>query len=166
MGILYDENYLLAKGKLYCALNNIEILQKLGHGTQGVVYQTNRNSAIKIYNLQHGYIRERDIYIRLKERMIDLIRNFKVPRIMNWSDEHFILEMSIVHVPCILDFGGAYLDFPPQHFLNRDEEWETEKAIEFGTNWEEAKAIIREIEQRADIWLADINTGNIKFPLA
>ena len=30
-------------------------------------------------------------------------------------------------------------------------------------DWYEAKAIIREIELRADIWLADINTGNIKF---
>lgn len=38
------------------------------------------------------------------------------------------------------------------------------KAEEFGDNWEEAQAVIREIEFRADIWLADINTGNIKFP--
>ncbi len=28
-----------------------------------------------------------------------------------------------------------------------------------------AKAVIKEIEFRADIWLADVNTGNIKFNL-
>ena len=71
--------------------------------------------------------------------------------------------MSIVHVPCMLDFGGAYLDNCPEHLLIRDEEWEVDKKEEFGDNWEEAKAIIREIEIRANIWLADINTGNIKF---
>ena len=45
----------------------------------------------------------------------------------------------------------------------RDEEWEEQKAEEFDKHWEEAKAVIREIEYRAEIWLADVNTGNIKF---
>jgi hypothetical protein len=163
MSLLYDKNFLLQKGKTYCTTKGIDIIQKLGHGTQGVVYQTNRNSAIKIYDLFNGYSRERDIYKRLKERKIESVSNFKIPRIMDWNDELFILEMSIVHVPCVLDFGGAYLDKSPDHLIERNEEWESEKAEEFGENWEEAKIIIREIEQRAGIWLADINTGNIKF---
>jgi hypothetical protein len=87
----------------------------------------------------------------------------KAKTYMDWDDELFILEMSIVHVPCVLDFGGAYLDKSPDHLVERNEEWESEKREEFGKNWEEAKIIIREIEQRADMWLADINTGNIKF---
>jgi hypothetical protein len=62
----------------------------------------------------------------------------------------------------MLDFGGAYLDYLPEH-LNRDDVWFKDKQIEFGDNWEEAMSVIREIEHRADLWLADINTGNIKF---
>ena len=82
---------------------------------------------------------------------------------MNWNDELYVLEMSIVHIPCILDFGGAYLDNAPAHLANRDDDWNKEKEEEFGKNWEKAKEIIREIEQMAGVWLADINTGNIKF---
>lgn len=144
-------------------MHGISITQELGHGTQGVVYQTRTNTAIKVYDLSSGYFRERDIYMRLRERLIDSVRKFKIPRILNWNNELLVLEMSIVHVPCMLDFGGAYLDDCPEHLLIRDEEWEIDKKEEFGEHWEEAKAIIREVEVRADIWLADINTGNIKF---
>ena len=85
-----------------------------------------------------------------------------IPRIVGWDDELLTFEMSIVHVPCVIDFGGAYLDTPPDH-MTRDAIWETQKSEEFGENWERAKSVIREIEHRVDIWLADINTGNIKF---
>ena len=70
--------------------------------------------------------------------------------------------MSIVHVPCVLDFGGAYLDTPPDHMI-RDENWQTEKSEDFGEYWEKAQAVIREIEFKANIYLADVNSGNIKF---
>ncbi len=163
MSPLYDKNLLLQKAKNYCNIKGIDIIQKLGQGTQGIVYQSNRNTALKIYDLSSGYYRERDIYKRLRDRKIDSINEFKIPRILEWNDELLILEMSIVHVPCILDFGGAYIDKAPEHFSLRDEEWEKQKGEDFGANWEEAKIIIREIEQRADIWLADINTGILEI---
>jgi hypothetical protein len=86
-----------------------------------------------------------------------------IPRILHWEDSLLTFEMSIVHVPCVIDFGGAYLDHAPDH-MKRDEFWLESKQEEFGKNWEEAQAIIRELEYRADIWLSDVNTGNIKFP--
>jgi hypothetical protein len=39
-------------------------------------------------------------------------------RILEWDDKLYILEMSIVHVPCVLDFGGAYLDKRLDHFID------------------------------------------------
>ena len=62
----------------------------------------------------------------------------------------------------MLDFGSAYLDEAPEHLV-RDEFWHEQKAEEFGDHWEEAQAVIREIEHPADIYLADVNNGNIKF---
>ncbi len=162
MSHLYNKNYLYQKATKYCKLNNSSINLELGHGTQGIVYQTSTNFAIKVYDREDGYIRERDVYKRLKERNILSIENFTIPRLSNFNDELFIIEMSIVHVPCILDFGGAYLDNPPEH-ANRSKEWFEEKEEEFGENWEKAKDVIRKIEHSADIYLADINTGNIKF---
>jgi hypothetical protein len=162
MSHLYDKNALYENAVKYCISSNTVITTELGHGTQGIVYQTQRNTAIKVYSLKQGYERERNVYIRLKERGIDFIQRLALPRIRTWDDNLLILEMSIVHVPCMLDFGGAYLDYLPEH-LNRDDVWFKDKQIEFGDNWEEAMSVIREIEHRADLWLADINTGNIKF---
>lgn len=126
------------------------------------MYKTQHNTAIKVYDLKQGYQRERDVYKRLKERDIRSIRGLSIPRIVNWDDTLYVFEMSVVHVPCVIDFGGASLDSPPDHMI-RDEIWKNQKAEEFGNNWQEAQAVIMEIEYRADIWLADVNTGNIKF---
>ena len=162
MSLTYDKTALKTKALEYCKNNEIQLVQQLGFGTQGVVFLTSRNTAIKVYNLKEGYFRERDVYRRLKDRNIDSIQNLMIPRIVSWDDRLTLFEMSVVHVPCILDFGGAYLDNPPEH-MDRDETWIASKSEEFGENWEKAQAVIREIEHRADIWLSDINTGNIKF---
>lgn len=163
MSVGYNRKLIFEKANKYSNAHGFDIIQEIGHGTQGIVYQTSVNTAIKVYDLFDGYARERDVYFRLKRRSLDCIRSFKIPRILDSDDNLFILEMSIVHTPCILDFGGAYLDDIPGHIQLRDEEWELSKKEEFGENWDEAKAIIKEIEFKADIWLVDINTGNIKF---
>lgn len=120
------------------------------------------NTALKVYGLKEGYYREKTVYQRLEERQIFTVSNMNIPRIVGWEDDLLSFEMSIVHVPCILDFGGAYIDQPPEHMV-RDEMWFDQKSEEFGEYWDDAQAVIREIEFRASIYLADVNTGNIKF---
>lgn len=163
MSNTYDKAKLKLKAEEYSRRNGTIVAREIGFGTQGIVYKTQHNTAIKVYDLEQGYKRERDVYRRLKERDIHSIRGLNIPRIEKWDDALYVLEMSVVHVPCLVDFGGAYIDTAPDHMV-RDEIWETQKAEEFGENWEEAQAVIREIEFRANIWLADVNTGNIKFP--
>lgn len=162
MSHLYDKNCLYQKATNYCKLHSNSVVRELGHGTQGIVYQTSNRTAIKVYDQEIGYKRERNVYTRLKERNIFKIKNSIIPRILNFDDFLLIIEMSIVHVPCVLDFGGAYLDNNPEH-VNRDVEWFEVKREEFGKNWEEAQEIVRELEYRADIILGDVNIGNIKF---
>lgn len=162
MTIAYDKTKLKAKADEYCRRNKSIVAREIGFGTQGVVYKTVHNTAVKVYPIEAGYRRERDVYSRLKDRDIRSIRGLSIPRIVSWDDELYALEMSVVHVPCVLDFGGAYVNVPPEH-LCRDELWLEQKSEEFGENWDEAQAVIKELEFRAGIWLADINTGNIKF---
>lgn len=162
MSLLYSKETLKEKASKYCASNATRLVREIGFGTQGVVYKTKRNTAIKVYALKEGYFRECAVYKRLEERGIQSIQGLKIPRIMNWDDDLTTFEMSIVHIPCILDFGGAYVDTAPEHLV-RDEIWIKEKSEEFGENWDQAVSVIREIEGRADIYLADVNTGNIRF---
>ena len=109
-----------------------------------------------------GYKREQSVYRRLEQRNIFSVRNFTIPRVSNFDDDLLIIEMSIVHTPCVLDFGGAYVDEYPE-YAERDEDWMNEKKNLFGDNWDEAMSIIRELEFKASICLGDIHTGNIKF---
>lgn len=159
---MYDPVELKRKANLYSKNTETFVKGQLGCGTQGMVFLTERNSAIKVHAQLNGYVRERDVYRRLVTRKVDSVQGLTIPRIKGWDDDLRVIEMSVVHVPCILDFGGAYLDTPPPH-VNRDEEWFAEKAKEFGSHWETAQIIIREIEFRAGICLSDVNTGNIKF---
>lgn len=142
--------------------NDTSIARELGFGTQGIVLKSEHNTAIKVHDLLEGYERERDVYLRLKERSIQSIQDFSIPRFVDSDDELYVVEMSIVHVPCILDFGSTYLDSAPEH-LTRDEFWIEQKSEEFANNWDKAQEIVRELEFLANIWLADVNTGNIKF---
>lgn len=159
---MYDRKELRKVADQYCDDNRILVCQQLGFGTQGVVFFTERLSAIKVHARNDGYSRERDVYLRLRDRSVDSVQGLTVPRLLHWDDGLRVLEMSVVHVPCILDFGGTYLDIAPPHMC-RDDQWQLEKAEEFGANWERAQSVIREIEHRAAIWLSDVNIGNIKL---
>jgi len=159
----YDIRILEAAAENYCRINHSKIARLLGRGTQGIVYKTVHNTALKIHAREDAYLRELAVYKRWTERRITSVRGFQVPRFLKSDSKLLALELSIVHVPCVLDFGSCHLDEAPE-YLKRSEEWEEEKKEEFGERWEEAQAIIRELEFNADIWLADINTSNIKFP--
>ena len=125
--MIYDKAKLKAKAEKYCERNKSIISRELGFGTQGVVYKTQHTTAVKVYDLEKGYFREKNVYLRLKDRGIREIRGLNIPRIENWDNELLVFEMSIVHVPCMLDFGSAYLDEAPEHLV-RDEFWLEQKA--------------------------------------
>ena len=81
------------------------------------------------------------------------------------DDRLLIIEMTRVSPPFLLDFGGAYLDDPPE-FLPDElarQQWDTEKREQFESNWPKVQAILRELESRYGIQLADVNPGNIRF---
>jgi len=102
------------KLSIFCKANNLGLEKCLGQGIQGIVYSTNINSALKIHTSEEAYNREKLSYLRLKERNINKIRNFVIPRYKSSNDELLILEISIVTPPFILDFGSAYIDQEPE----------------------------------------------------
>jgi hypothetical protein len=90
--------------------STVDFGRRLGFGTDGYVWATHRNSAIKVLESGECYLRERDCYRRLFERMVDSIDGLAVPRLLDYDDELLIVEMEIVEPPYLLDFGKAYLD--------------------------------------------------------
>lgn len=139
----------------------------LGTGVQGNVFVVKLQSslfdtALKIHSREIEYRRERNVYLRLREYDVTLIRGCNVPYLLAHDDELLILEMTIVQRPFVLDFGGAYLDYPPDFPDDVLAEWEREKREQYGERWPEVQAILRELEG-FDIYMIDVHPGNISF---
>lgn len=70
-------------------------------------------SAIKVHERETDYGRERDVYIRLGLNGVTDIRGCEVPELMGFDDSLWVLEMTVVRRPFVLDFAGAFLDQAP-----------------------------------------------------
>lgn len=135
---------------------------ELGFGYDGIVFSTACQSAIKAFKYEHLYQQERNVYLRLQDHNVAAIRGFKVPQLLWFDDDLWCLEMTIVSRPFVLDFAGAYLDFPPQYSEDVLDAWQIEKAEQFGNNWPEVQRLMREFAAMG-IYLADVKPGNIEF---
>src|SRR5262245_28840049 len=130
----------------YCQRNGLTLLDRLGFGVHGSVFVAENEinggqSALKAHENERFYLRERRVYSRLKEFAVRHIRNAEVPQLINYDDELWVIEMTIVERPFILDFAGAYLDFPPDYSEQVLAEWRAEKQEQFGPRWPEVQAI-------------------------
>jgi hypothetical protein len=150
------------RARSYAATRGVELVDALGRGAQGIVFATDQSSAIKVHGLENSYRRERDVYLRLHDNSVFEIRRFAVPLLDDWDDCLLALEISIVKPPFLLDFAGAYLDFPPEFSQETMAEWRAEKREQFGARWHEVELVLRALEEYG-IYYQDPNPGNIRF---
>ena len=159
-------HYEEAKGRLLQFIDRygLELRDELGGGWDGVVFATSAPTAVKAFRHEELYRNELAVYHRLRERKVRLVREFQVPRLLRGDDEFWVIEMSWVTPPFVLDFACAYLDREPP-YANDPEvmgPWLAEKREQFGDDWSEVRAVIAEF-RRMGIHLSDIKPGNIQF---
>lgn len=146
----------------YVQRHNCTLQSELGFGYDGIVFSTASKSAIKAFRYPALFERERAVYARLREHGVKDVLEFKLPRVMRTDEELFIIEMTIVSPPFVLDFAGAYLDTPPDFPDEVMEEWRAEKAEQFGDRWPEVQRVVASF-RKWKIYLADVKPGNIEF---
>ncbi|HLQ43681.1 MAG TPA: hypothetical protein VK137_03045 [Planctomycetaceae bacterium] len=141
----------------------------LGFGVHGSVFVVQRQredglvrSAVKFHEHWEPYCHERDVYLRLRDVGVFEVCGHAVPELLHYDDELWVLEMTIVKRPFVLDFGGAYLDRRPDYPKSVMRRWRAEKRWQFGANWPKAQVILFALEQHG-IYVADVNPGNIGF---
>ena len=153
----------------YAKRNGLTLGRELGFGVHGIVYAAKGQSteglasmptAIKALEREAEYLRERDAYLRLLENNIRSIRQCTVPQLLYFADDLWILEMTIVSPPFVLDFGGAYLENVPVFSDDVMADYLAEKREQFGEDWPEAQAILRILESYG-IFVVDVNPNNI-----
>lgn len=157
----------IANAEAYAARHRLRLIGRLGFGIHGIVYAVEGNAelgmaALKIHHAREPWLRERDVYERLKELGVTEIRGFEVPLLLDADDELVALKMTIVTPPWVLDFAGAYLDFPPEFSDEIWEEWEDKNREQFGGDWPMAQTILGELRDLG-IHMHDPSPNNIRF---
>lgn len=104
-------------------LLRLNLKQQLGAGTDGDVWATSRNSAIKVFRRHGTYLTELRCYQRLGSKQITDVDGLAVPELLNHAADLWIIEMTVVHPPFLLDFGKAYIDEPSPYTPEQLAEW-------------------------------------------
>lgn len=134
----------------------------LGYGNDGVVWKSNRQSAVKALAQHFKYDRESKCYQRLAENNVKSIEGLAVPQLMNCNSELLIVEMRLVTPPYLLDFGKAYLDSAPDFPTEVMDDWEAEGVENFGAKWPDVKVLLWCL-RKYGIYYYDAKPGNINF---
>ena len=103
-----------------------------------------------------------NVYLRLKEHGVETVGRCDVPRILRYDDELWVIEMTVVSRPFVLDFAGAYLDRSPEFSDEVLADWLVEKQEQFGSHWAEVQSILGSL-QSYGVFMINVNPGNVSF---
>ncbi len=156
-------NQLKTQAEAYASEKGILLLRFLGDGNDGAVWESSRNTAIKVLERPDSYQRERDAYLRLRDHEVTEIEGFSVPTLIEHHDTLQVVEMTIVFPPCVLDFAKSYVDRPPDYPAEALLQWEAQTAEDFGKTWPIVQSILGWLRTYG-IHYFDARPGNIRFP--
>jgi hypothetical protein len=149
----------------YAEANDITVdfVNRLGWGTDGAVWPTNADTAVKAFDREKTYVAERSCYQRLDQHSIDRLCDCAVPTLKGFDDNLMVIEIGIVSAPYILDFGKTYLDSQPEHSPETMEDWENDQRERWEDRWPDVQLILWQLE-RIGIYYTDPNCDNIRLP--
>jgi hypothetical protein len=134
----------------------------LGWGTQGIVFETPQGSVVKGLLREREFIRERNVYMRLRAHDATELCGFSIPKLIDFDNELLVIEMGFVSAPCVIDFASAELDSKTEFPDEMIGPWQEKEAEAFGDRISEARRIAYSFE-KFGIFLSDLNPGNIRF---
>lgn len=158
---------LTQNARRYASRHGLRLAERLGFGIHGIVHVVEDNfkpgkAAIKVHRAAEPYLRERQVYERLREAGISGILGFHVPQLIRCDEDLRVIEMTIVTRPFVLDFAGAYLNEPPEFSDEIWAHWEAEKRDQFDERWPVVQAVLGTLEE-LDIHMVDVSPSNIAF---
>jgi hypothetical protein len=128
--------------------------------------RTQTGNAVKFFDSKILYRRELRAYQILRQRDIDEINGFQIPRLLRNDDELRAIEMSVVRPPFLLDFVSSYmfeefarLGFTDEIMQEREAHW----AEVFGDRWSAVQDICNAFTRATGLVLLDLSLNNIKF---
>ena len=161
----YPEEF--ARLSTYLDRKGMKLSERLGSGVDGLVYSTNKGSAVKAHRAKALFEKELRVYKRLAEYPNNDFMGLNVPQMLDFHPELWVIEMQFVVTPFALDFAGATLDRASTTIAEQTpeeyEEWEASKIEIFGADdWATVQSVIS-CFRRIGIYLSDVHKGNIKL---
>jgi hypothetical protein len=161
-----DEN-LITGARLYASQRGLALGEALGSGKDGIVLIGKHKDkpgdvAIKVLRWDEAYLREKRVYLRLRDLGVTRILDFNVPQLIGFRDDLRAIEMTIVKRPFVLDFAGTYLDARPEFPEEVWTDWEAEKREQFEARWSRVQRVLDAFEAFG-IFLLDVSPANIAF---
>lgn len=152
----------MARVALYATARGLTIEISLGGGQDGLVMVTSRQTAVKSFIHSELYRREKAVYLRFQEKGFAQANEFEVPRLIEFDDGLWIIEMTIVSPPFIVDFAGATLNSRSSVFDDAEitREWLRDKQEEFEGDWPAVKRALWKFEG-IGVYLNDVSPRNI-----
>lgn len=152
-----------SRAQLYILRRRAVIVSMLGFGSDGIVLETDGGAAMKAFEREASYRTELAVYRRLAEHRVEEVCGHNVPQLLGHDDELWVIEMSIVQPPYVLDFAKAALDaapdFPEEAWAEQRRSW----AERFGDHWPAVLAIMAAMRRRYGIFLLDPSPTNVAF---
>ncbi|HVX60224.1 MAG TPA: hypothetical protein VHC19_06480 [Pirellulales bacterium] len=145
--------------------HGVKITGFLGDGTDGAVWATDQNSAIKAFNYDFGYFNERDAYARLADfGVTEQIAGFWIPKMLGCHDDLMVVEMDLMQQPpYIIDFAKVRFDRPPDFSEETLLQYEQQGLERFERRWPTVKLLMGALES-FQIYYLDPQPNNIVFP--
>jgi hypothetical protein len=152
------ETYLSLQGR------GAKVKVRLGDGTDGCVWGTNLDTAVKVFYDLNTYVKEKWCYERLAfMNYTNTICGFWVPQMHDFNDELRVIEMDTIQgLPFVIDFAKTKSLDP--EFSDEVLRYRNEKGLaEFGAeNWSRVLMLLNELEE-IGIFYLDPHPENIVF---
>ena len=143
----------------YCEARRIQTLSLIGYGLEGYVWKTNRGSVVKVFRHSNLFDRELAVYQRLSRLGLQKLQGFTIPQLLDQDRETWVLELSLVSPPFVLDFAAASLGKAPSEMASP--EWLAEKQRMFGRDWPDVQRLLDGLRLYG-IHFPDVHLGNIR----
>jgi len=144
----------------YATYHQLVIERTLGHGTDGSVWASDRNTAVKAIERQRNYYVELECYQRFRNANVTQILGFAVPRLIDSDDDRQIIEIGLVTPPYVLDFAKSSLDRPIDFSKEQLDDWDKQGRELFENRWTDVIALLWALKQYG-IYYYDAKPQNI-----
>lgn len=143
----------------YCRMYDLKIVDLIGFGVDGYVWQTNRETVVKVCRNVAPFKNELDVYLRLKSLRLRKLQGFDIPWLINHDERLWTLELSFVSPPFVLDFAAATLN--RNSGSDFSSEFLAEKQRLFGSDWPDVQRLLDGLRLYGINFL-DVHLGNIR----